>query len=661
MAGLRTGSLTAPATAPDTSGAAASRGFGRILAVVCALLLAAAIAGHVTGLARPHGYYLFAVPAVTFTLPGGLMVRHRPRNPIGWLFVAIGLSSAGVVVSASFAGPAGFWLMARLEQWVFAVPVGLLPVALLLFPDGRLPSRRWRPVMWMLGTGLGVMLTFLALAIVEDPNTLVNPEAALVGHARTKLWVATVGLAVVFMSMVAVFGSLVQRWRHARGDTRQQLKWLALGAAFVPVGIALDFFGEAPWGWVIVWTTVPAAAAVAILKHRLYDIDLFLNRSLVYATLTLVVVGAYAGIVQALSAVVASAGQVPGLVAAGIIAVVFGPLRERIQRGANRLLYGDRDDPYTVVSRLGRRLEQAVEPAGVLPRVVQTVADALQLPYAAIELAEGGETRLVESHGRRVAEPQAFPMTYQGQVVGRLLVTPRSPSRPFTPVERRLLDDLARQAGLAAHAVRLTADLQRSRERLVRSREEERRRLRRDLHDGLGPTLAGMTMQVGAARVAEGDNPLLSTLEQQLRNCSMEVRRLVDDLRPPALDQLGLVGAIRDQVEAFTAGSPLEIAISAPEHLGELPAAVEVAAYRIAAESVTNTVRHASASRCDICLTVNGNLVIEITDDGAGLPDHCPAGVGLASMRERAAELGGDFLAQRLPTGGTRIRAELPL
>ncbi|MGH8898003.1 MAG: sensor histidine kinase [Egibacteraceae bacterium] len=236
-------------------------------------------------------------------------------------------------------------------------------------------------------------------------------------------------------------------------------------------------------------------------------------------------------------------------------------------------------------------------------------------------------------------------MTYQGQVVGRLLVAPRAPSQPFTTAERGLLQDLAR------------------------AREEERHRLRRDLHDGLGPALAGMTMQVGAARArlaADGGqvDEVFGQLEQQLQACVSEVRRLLDDRRPPALDQRGLVDAIRHGLRAFTAaggGSAPTISVNAPDDLGELPAAVEVAAYRIATEAVTNTVRHAAASRCDVRLTLNGGLAVEVTDNGVGLPEGYQAGVGLASMRERAEELGGALLAQLLPEGGTRICAKLPL
>ncbi len=645
--------------------AAAPRGFVPALITVLALLLAAAVVGQLTGSAV-ESIQLADFPVVagvTFTLVGALVVPRQPRNPVGWLFVAAGLSNAVALLSASFSS---YRPMAWLYAWLPAPAYGLLPLVLLLFPDGRLPSRSWRAVAWFAVVMMATAAVFLAVTtwadpLFVDPRTLSElPPTVLLGR---------VGLVGIILSIVAAVVSLVVRWRRATGDTRQQLKWLGLGAAFIPVGIAGQL-ALVPWAWLLPATTVPAAACVAMLRYRLYDVDLFLNRSLVYAALTVLVVAIYVGTVTTLGAVFTSGESWQRIAAAGVVAVVFGPLKERLQRGANRLLYGDRDDPYAVVSRLSLRLEQAVDPATVLAQVAETVADALHLPYAAIQLADGAEDeRPVASHGRRIEEPEAFDMTYQGQVVGRLLVNPRSSAEPFTAAERSLLEDLARHAGLAVRTVGLTADLQRSRERLVRSREEERRRLRRDLHDGLGPALAGMTMQVGAARALLAGDPhrvedLLGELEQQLQVCVKEIRQLVDNLRPSTLDRMGLFGAIRHRADMFvagSAGSALTVVVTAPDELPELPAAVEVVAYRIAAEAITNAVRHAEATRISIRLALNAGLLVEVTDDGRGLPVGYRPGVGLTSMRERTEELGGTFVAERLPAGGTRIRAVLPL
>ena len=636
---------------------------------LCTMLLVAAAAGVLLGVTSPSArlYTFDVVAAITFTVLGGVVAPRQPGNPVGGLFVGIALASSVVVVSASYGdyGP-----MTWLNQWSPPVAYGLIPLVLLVFPDGRLPSARWRPVAYAAVGGTCLAAAGLAVAAWDVPGLLADLDAARTPLALAALRVARVGLIVVVISLVAAIASLVVRFRHSSGDTRQQLKWLAVGGACIPVAVAMDILGLAYVSDVLGAAAIPVASTAAILKYRLYDIDLFINRSLVYAILTLLVVGAYVAIVATLSTVLTDrAGWAPPVVAAAAVALALQPLRGRIQRRANRLLYGDRDDPYAVLSRLGRSLEQAGDPATVLSGVVEAVTEALQVPYAAIELTSPQGDRLAASHGRGgVIETERFPMTYQGRVVGTLLVSPRSSARPFSDAERKLLADLARQAGLAAHAVRLAKDLQRSRDRLVRSREEERRRLRRDLHDGLGPVLAGMTMQIGAnrARQPDDDAPIakvLSRLEEQLQGCVLEIRRLIDDLRPPALDDIGLVEGIRRQLDTFATGDGLapEIGVHSPDPLEELPAAVEVAAYRIAIEAVTNAVRHAHANHCDVRITLGEALVVEVADDGIGIAADHPPGVGLASMRERAEELGGTLTAEPRPGAGTCIRAQLPL
>ncbi|HEX2729126.1 MAG TPA: sensor histidine kinase, partial [Rubrobacteraceae bacterium] len=288
---------------------------------------------------------------------------------------------------------------------------------------------------------------------------------------------------------------------------------------------------------------------------------------------------------------------------------------------------------------------------------------------AAISFKQGDEVAVAARYGTPAGEPVTLPLAYQGELVGRLILTPRSPGEEFTSSDRRLLDDLARQAGVAVHAVRLTADLQRSRERLVTAREEERRRLRRDLHDGLGPQLAAQTLKVGSARSLYPRDPaaaeaLMIELETDMEAALTDVRRLVYDLRPPALDELGLAGAIREaaaQYEGPESARSLRISVDVPERVPHLPAAVEVAVYRITQEALTNVVRHADAGSCLVRISLAGALELEITDDGIGMPADHPAGVGLASMRERAIELGGTCEILPAPNGGTRVLARLPL
>jgi signal transduction histidine kinase len=265
-----------------------------------------------------------------------------------------------------------------------------------------------------------------------------------------------------------------------------------------------------------------------------------------------------------------------------------------------------------------------------------------------------------------------MPLAYAGEPVGRLLLAPRASDEPFSPADRRLLDDVARLAGLALHAMRLTADLQRSRERLVTAREEERRRLRRDLHDGLGADLAALNLQVGALRPLIERDPAAAAgrvpgLQDDIRAAIGDIRRLVYGLRPPAIDELGLVGALRARAGQYegdgAAGEArLRISVDAPPELPDLPAAVEVAAYWIVQEALTNVAKHAGARAATVRLGVEGGaLVVEVVDDGVGLPAERGIGVGLRSMRERAEELGGACTVEPVPGCGTIVAARLPL
>jgi signal transduction histidine kinase len=322
--------------------------------------------------------------------------------------------------------------------------------------------------------------------------------------------------------------------------------------------------------------------------------------------------------------------------------------------------------PYAVLSRLLNRLEATLAPEAVLPTIVETVAQALKLPYAALALKQGEDFITAAAYGLPQSEPLILPLVYQADTIGQFHLAPRAPGETFSPADRRLLADLAHQAGIAAHAVQLTADLQRSRERLVTTREEERRRLRRDLHDGLGPTLASMTLKLDAARNLLTQqpatvDPLLAEVKAQLQATIADIRRLVYDLRPPALDELGLVSALREQAMQYHSLNGPQVIVVAPPRLPPLSAAVEVAAYRIVQEALTNVARHAQAHTCRVCLTLAEALTIEVLDDGQGLPNQPRVGVGLASMRERAAELGGTCVITKGATGGTRVLAQLPL
>jgi len=388
-----------------------------------------------------------------------------------------------------------------------------------------------------------------------------------------------------------------------------------------------------------------------------------LRRSLVYATVTAVLLGAYVGLLLLIGPLPGTGqGLAVSLVTAIPVALLFGPLRRRLQRTVNRMLYGEDDDPHAAVRELGRTLAASLAPAAALPTVLETVMRTLRVPYAAILIERDGELELAAEQGAAPDERQTVPLAYAGGRVGALEIGLRQGDE-LSASDRLLLGGLARQAGVAVHGVRLAADLQRSRERLVTAREEERRRLRRDLHDGLGPTLAAMLLQLHAARhLISSDSAAADAALNEVKGAARaavgDIRRLVYELRPPALDELGLVGALERQAEAF---SSLDVRVDAPAPVGGLPAAVEVAAYRIAVEAMTNVARHSQASHCRVCVELNGGLELEVSDDGRGIPARFRANVGLDSMRERAAELGGTCTIERGPSGGTRVRARLPM
>ena len=495
------------------------------------------------------------------------------------------------------------------------------------------------------------------------------------------------------MSTFAALISLMVRLHRARGDERQQIKW------FMYAAVPLSVFGSVPIlndvvasftatflfypSYMLRWQEifnvidnvayfallfVPVFTYIAILRYNLYDIDVVINRTLVYGALSACVVSIYVLAVGALGTLFQARGNLAiSLLATGLIAVAFQPLRGRLQRGVNRLMYGERDDPYAVVSRLGKRLETTLAPEAVLPTVVETIAQALKLPYGAILLKEGEGFTTAASYGSPRGEPETLPLVYQREEIGRLVLSPRAPGEGFSDTDRNLLEDLARQTEVAVHAVRLTADLQHSRERLVATREEERRRLRRDLHDGLGAQLAGLNVQAGTLRRLIPSDPdaadeLVVELRGELQGAIADIRRLVYDLRPPALDDLGLGESLRRLAERYGSNDePLSVLVEAPEDIPDLPAAVEVAVYRITQEALTNVARHARARTCLVRLAIDGDAVLEIVDDGVGIPAQRSAGVGLSSMRERASELGGSCTVEAVPEGGTRVFVLLPL
>ena len=545
-----------------------------------------------------------------------------------------------------------------------------------LFPDGRfVPGwTRWLGLIWLL---MIIPWNYL-------PGSPWNPVN----------WPARLFLPVLLSIWVSWVFSQAYRYRRVSNTIqRQQTKWIVFAIAVIFIANMIPLVGlvlvpgfdlmsilEQPTpqsfafmliSWAVInpaMMVLPIAIAFSIMRYRLWDIDLFISRALVYGALTACVVAAYVVVVGGLSTLFQASGNVfISLVATGIIALLFNPLRLWLQQFVNRLMYGERDDPYKVLSQLSQHLESTQSPDSVLSTIVETIAQTLKLPYAAILLREADTDTLQTAaiFGSPSRHPLTLTLTYQHQSVGELHVAPRSSDEPFTSAERRLLEDIAAQTGVVVHNVRLTSDLQRSREQIVAAREEERLRLRRDLHDGLGPKLAGQTLKLEAAMDAldsetETARALLKESMTESQTLIIEIRRLVYGLRPPALDQLGLLAAIREQASQYQING-LQVTVSAPESLPILPAAVEVAAYRIIQEALTNVARHAQAKTCIVSLSINKDLEIAVTDDGIGFSKTQKAGVGLFSMRERAEEIGGTCVVESTVNKGTRVVARLPL
>lgn len=601
--------------------------------------------------------------ASLFFFAVGLLIWWRKSDDWYGLFVSFLLVTFGTVgVSAVLGGALeavypGLRTLSTILAWIVFPGFGLF---LTTFPDGRFVPR-WSgivPLLW-------VAQALFFETIVRWPVPLFAAELLLV-------WGST-------------FAVQVYRYRRVYDAVqRQQTKWVLFGFGFaimtIVVNVALtalvpalnapdSAYALVEGTWIaVMFPALPLTIGIALLRFRLWNIDPILGRALVYGGLTLAVVGVYVLIVGYLGALFrTSANLAISLIATGVVAVLFQPLREWLQRRVNRLLYGQRDEPEAALRRLGYRLEAIYAPDAVLPAIVQAVAETLRLPYVAIALRDDEATTVAAAFGTPpVASPYILPLNYGGTTLGELWLGARTGEAQLGGTDRRLLEDLARQAGVAVHAVRLHADLQRSRERLVNAREEERRRLRRDLHDGLGPTLASFAQRLDHAghlvqHDPEAATALVYTLRDGVRATIADIRRLVYALRPPALDDYGLVAAIREQ-GAHILGNGIVLHVAAPEDLPALPAATEVAAYRIALEALTNVARHAGARRCSVEMHRNdGWLDLTIVDDGLGLSATHTSGVGIMAMRERAEELGGTCHIELRQQGGTTVQARLPL
>lgn len=660
-----------------------------LLALASALACPAAVVVATTA-DRPLVGELFASPEVvvgpSFALVGAMLVGLPTARRIGWVLVTVGSTSAAYALSFALAAralglegsrladaPAGGtvhgWLALAvwLADWVW-LPSFLLVTTLLpqVVPYGRpLPGRGWRAVC-RLTLGLTTTTVVAVALLPTESDSFAGVDHPVGLGVPAWLTGGEIATTVLFLALIALgLCSLVVRVLRADSTERRQLGWIGLGivATLVAIAVAPD------WAVAVSVLFVPAGIALSAYRYRLYDVDLIVNRALVAGLLLGGAGLAYAALVGWIGALVDSTRGIVSFAAAFGVALLFHPARIAVQRGVDRLLYGQRGDLTALLAHLDDVVRSAQSPRTALQSGVETVASALKLPHVAVSVpARTGEVVCLSTGeppaGRELTD---VALDLHGQQVGRLTAAPRSGTDRLARADQRAVAAVAGRLASAALALRLSGDLEESRGRLVSAREEERRRLRRDLHDGLGPQMSGVVMglDTAAAALRRGDDAragqLVADATEHAREAVRDVRRLVHGLRPPALDDLGLPGALAALSPPGADGDRPEVVVECRGSAAALPAAVEVATFRIAQEALTNALRHARATRVVISLLVTESVALDVVDDGCGVDPDRVAGVGLASMRERAAELGGTLEIRPAAPHGTRVVARLPM
>jgi signal transduction histidine kinase len=693
--------MTAPSGARSGAISPRSARSARYAAIaVAALVLVQIIATPFTGagLDRLPGVQGSYVPVGDLIVDGCIVaialvvIWARPGNPIGWLMLTFALLGAtqnfteayGVRAQAEPGSQLPLGPLALSLGTSLWIPAVALPATLLLnlYPDGRVAAPFWSWVNRVTVVAM-IVVTVAAgtsLSVVRQDFKAARPAVAMPQAAGTALVVAG---AVVLLgcALVSIGGAVWRTWR-ARAPQRQQLLLLLVTSAIV---VLLTPLNAPAWLYDVGLVAIPAAVAVGVLRYRLLGVEVVIRRTLQFAVLTLLVVAVYAAATAAMSALV-SDGTGSRVVAAAAVALVLLPLRDRLQAWVDRLVYGARRDPLGAIRRVGASVS-AVS-ADPLPAVVGSVADAVRASFVAIIDADGAVlaavgTEPVAKAGAEAGPRLAYPLTVAGQQVGRLVIYPARGESTVAAADARVITALVDPVAAIVHATQLTRRLAAAHEQTLAAHEQtlaaheralaaaqqERSRIRRDLHDGLGPSLSGVALGLEAAQAAlPDDTQTVATLTARMRTeivgAVEDVRRIIDELRPAALEDVGLVQALRERAASLAArsASGLIIQVRAAEPMPGLPERVEIAAFRIAEEAMTNVVRHARASRCEVRLEVGDALVLSVSDDGIGLPGQPrPDGIGLTSIRQRAADLGGHCMVGSGEPTGVIVEARLPL
>jgi signal transduction histidine kinase len=654
--------------------------------------------------------FLFPFSLVASMGLGALIAIRRPHHPVGWLLLASatafmvdqGLIQNFVIYAIHVRNRSipGGDLVGSIESMMW-VP-GIAPIAIflpLVFPTGTLLSRRWRLVLWIaivamisafVGNGLSPAADTTSYIAGVRPVLLPEPFSAITG---------ALSVAIIVLPLCPIAGiiALVVRYRRGTADERHQIKWMLFASAFYAFGFA----GSLVPGMlghnmpilqdvgVLGLVLVPVAAAIAVLKYRLYDIDVVISRTLVYGALAAFITAVYVGIVVGVGTMVGSGGQpnlVLSIVATAVVAVAFQPVRERLQKVANRLVYGKRATPYEVLSQFSERVAESYAASDVLPRMARVLAEGTGAAHAAVWLRSGSMLRQAAlwPKGSEPAEPsrmvgdslpqvvgtdRAVEVRHQGELLGALTVNKRQ-GESLTPVEEKLLDDLASQAGLVLKNVGLTdelllrlEELRASRQRLVAAQDEERRRLERNLHDGAQQNLVALKVKLGLAEMFVERDPArakatLAELKADTDEALETLRDLARGIYPPLLADKGLYAALESQARKATI--PVEVQA---DGIDRYPQDVEAAVYFCCLEALQNVQKYAKATRAIVHLAErDGDLIFEVEDDGKGFdPATAKRGSGMTNMADRLDALGGGVEVDSALGRGTQLRGHVPV
>ena len=621
---------------------------------------------------------------------GTVVAAKRPDNRIGWFFMAagitLGISGLGnaYAIHALLADP-GSWpgghFAAWLAAWTGFIPLFMLTFLFLLFPTGEVRSPRWRPVWWLLivstivATSAGL---YYSTTTWSDPF----PQSGSVAGTGSVLFFLVLFLVPLVASLIASLAAVIVRAIYSTGDERLQIKWFATGAAFVVLSFLINFTqGQVTPVWISVFQSVAfiflfSTIAIAVLKYRLYEIDVVINRAVVYGTLAVFITLIYAAIVVGVGTLVGGqSNKFLSAVAAAVIAIAFQPVRERSRRFANRLVYGKRATPYEVLSDFAERVAGTYAVDDVLPRTAHILAEGMGATRADVWVRVGSELRTAGSWPSAavshvpiaddLAVPGAsatVPVRYQGELLGALSVT-KAPGEVLTSADTKLLADVASQAGLVLRNVGLIEELRASRQRLVAAQDEERRKIERNLHDGVQQQLVALNVQAGLlARASGGDASKLAGLAEQLQTRASEA---LDDLRdlargiyPPLLADKGLGAAL--EAQARKAALPVSIET---DGVGRYEQPVEAAVYFCTLEALNNVAKYAAASNATVALEQrNGHLWFTVIDDGAGFDTNATSyGTGLQGMADRLDAIGGTLQVTSTPGAGTSVSGSVPV